>query len=178
MPYASRYALEVMLEINGKPVVFIDTPGLAWRYSEDLSPEDRVISPPFHSIPTITAHEDTHPSRDPPPPLRQLPFSASTSVGDLSTGTGSASDLRGLSGVHQLPPSRVPSLPLPSWSSASYDCLPLGSLFLPHLCLRLRHSLTCGLCAYLTCVKPRLEPKPMHRPRSDSSISNSPLVYW
>jgi nuclear GTP-binding protein len=41
-PYASRYALEVTLEINGKPVVFIDTPGLAWRYSEDLSPEDRV----------------------------------------------------------------------------------------------------------------------------------------
>lgn len=29
------------LELNGKPVVFIDTPGLAWQPSEEALPEDR-----------------------------------------------------------------------------------------------------------------------------------------
>jgi nuclear GTP-binding protein len=31
----------VTLELNGKPVVFIDTPGLAWQPSEEALPEDR-----------------------------------------------------------------------------------------------------------------------------------------
>lgn len=34
-PTTTPYALEVTLELDGKPVVFIDTPGLAWGPSED-----------------------------------------------------------------------------------------------------------------------------------------------
>ncbi|KAH9007137.1 GNL3L/Grn1 putative GTPase-domain-containing protein [Lactarius hatsudake] len=41
-PTTTPHALEVTLELDGKPVVFIDTPGLAWQPSEDASPEDRV----------------------------------------------------------------------------------------------------------------------------------------
>lgn len=40
-PTTTPHALEVTLELNGKPVVFIDTPGLAWQFPEDASPEDR-----------------------------------------------------------------------------------------------------------------------------------------
>lgn len=41
-PTTTPYALEATLELDGKPVVFIDTPGLAWHPSEgDASPEDR-----------------------------------------------------------------------------------------------------------------------------------------
>ncbi|KAI9448350.1 hypothetical protein H4582DRAFT_1803181 [Lactarius indigo] len=40
-PTTTPHALEVTLELDGKPVVFIDTPGLAWQPSEDASPEDR-----------------------------------------------------------------------------------------------------------------------------------------
>ena len=41
-PTTTPYALEVTLEINGKPVVFIDTPGLAWPPSEDAFTEEGV----------------------------------------------------------------------------------------------------------------------------------------
>ncbi|KAH9050116.1 hypothetical protein EDB84DRAFT_731902 [Lactarius hengduanensis] len=41
-PTTTPHALEVTLELDGKPVVFIDTPGLAWQPSEDAPPEDRV----------------------------------------------------------------------------------------------------------------------------------------
>ncbi|KAH8999424.1 hypothetical protein EDB92DRAFT_1834090 [Lactarius akahatsu] len=41
-PTTTPHALEVTLELDGKPVVFIDTPGLAWQPSEDASPEDKV----------------------------------------------------------------------------------------------------------------------------------------
>ena len=40
-PTTTPYALEVTLEFGGKPVVFIDTPGLTWQHSEDASTEDR-----------------------------------------------------------------------------------------------------------------------------------------
>ena len=35
------HALEVTLELNGVPIVLIDTPGLAWPFSEESSPEER-----------------------------------------------------------------------------------------------------------------------------------------
>ncbi|KAH9062032.1 hypothetical protein EDB87DRAFT_1788140 [Lactarius vividus] len=41
-PTTTPHAFEVTLELDGKLVVFIDTPGLAWQPSEDASPEDRV----------------------------------------------------------------------------------------------------------------------------------------
>ncbi|KAH9180024.1 GNL3L/Grn1 putative GTPase-domain-containing protein [Lactarius sanguifluus] len=41
-PTTTPHALEVTLELDGKPVVFIDTPGLAWQPSDDAPPEDRV----------------------------------------------------------------------------------------------------------------------------------------
>ncbi|KAI9466702.1 hypothetical protein BJY52DRAFT_10268 [Lactarius psammicola] len=40
-PTTTPHALEVTLELDGKSVVFIDTPGLAWPFPEDASPEDR-----------------------------------------------------------------------------------------------------------------------------------------
>lgn len=40
-PTTTPYALEVPLELDGKPVMFIDTPGLAWGHSEDAD-ADRV----------------------------------------------------------------------------------------------------------------------------------------
>ena len=40
-PSTTPYALEVMLELYGKPVLFIDTPGLAWEHSDDDDDADR-----------------------------------------------------------------------------------------------------------------------------------------
>ncbi|KAI0002941.1 hypothetical protein BJV74DRAFT_561280 [Russula compacta] len=41
-PTTTPHALEIALELNGKPIVFIDTPGLVWQPSEEASPEERV----------------------------------------------------------------------------------------------------------------------------------------
>ncbi|KAI9512703.1 P-loop containing nucleoside triphosphate hydrolase protein [Russula earlei] len=40
-PSTTPHALEVTLELNDKPLVFIDTPGTAWQPSEDASHEER-----------------------------------------------------------------------------------------------------------------------------------------
>ena len=87
--------------------------------SAGLSPKVRPppLIPCFHHSSRGSAREQTTPQR-------QLPFSASTSVGGSSTGAGSASDPRGLAQSYSLAFTNFlgsPSSPSPSSSSAPHD---------------------------------------------------------
>ena len=86
--------------------------------SAGLSPKVRLPLLPssHHSSPGLAREQTT--------PQRQLPFSASTSVGGPSTGAGSASDPRGLAQSYSLAFTNFlgsPSSPSPSSSSAQHD---------------------------------------------------------
>jgi nuclear GTP-binding protein len=69
------HALKVTLELNGKPVVFIDTPGLAWQPSEKedrgwhhaqdilLCNKSRIdhLKDPMPAVSYIVSHTETRP---------------------------------------------------------------------------------------------------------------------